>query len=188
MGSPLDHRAWLCSLHSGKCHKVSAQVREHCLQEGPENQILAWLKPFTSSKATPEEAMSLVLSSMAATSLPQLWSRGHVGLHLMKSALKLNSFPCTAHKQNQKPGQTLRSSVSSVLFHLLYFYVLHFTAKPSTTQKEKKDVKNPGEEKTRAKIPNSLKQMGKFSCHSVCGRGFHTRYSLIYHASPINIR
>lgn len=78
-----------------------AQQGQHCLEEGPENQILAWLKPCTSSEAntaTPDEATSLMLGGMAATSLPQLWGRGHVGLHLMKSALKLNSFPCTAHK------------------------------------------------------------------------------------------
>lgn len=72
------------------------------------------------------------------------------------------------------------------------FFILLLSSPPSRKKqnKQKKRMeKNPGEKKTRAKRQNSLKQMGKFSWCSVCGRGCHTRYSLIYHASPnINIR
>lgn len=48
--------------------------------------------------------------------------------------------------------------------------------------------KNPVEEEKTAKTLKSLKQMGKFFLHNVGGGEFHTGYSFIYHASPINIR
>lgn len=61
------------------------QQGQHCLEESPSNQILTDLKPFSPCEASaPEEATSSVLSGTAAISVPQLWSRGHAGLHLMR--------------------------------------------------------------------------------------------------------
>lgn len=101
MGSPLVHRARLYSLHGRKCHKVSAQVMilhskgNTAQRRVQRTRLLPGSSHCTSSEAntaSPDEATSLVLSGMAATSLPQLWNRGHVGLHLMRSALKLISL------------------------------------------------------------------------------------------------
>lgn len=86
--------------HNKRTDNDFAWQGQHCLEESPKNQILICLKPFASSEAdtaASEEATSPVPTGTAAISLPQLWSGGRAGLHLMRPALKPNTFPCVAH-------------------------------------------------------------------------------------------
>lgn len=89
--------------HDKRTDDDFAQQGQHCLEERPKNQILACPKPFASSEAdtaASEEATSPVPSGTAAISLLQLWSRGRAGLHLMRPALKPNTFPRVVHNRN----------------------------------------------------------------------------------------
>lgn len=55
----------------------------------------------------------------------------------------------------------MHSSVTSVLFHLSYFYVLHFTAKLSTTKKKKEKKKKKRGKTQETKSSKFFKTNGK---------------------------